>query len=444
MFALGATVYYALTGQVPEGETDRKGIPPCVFQALKPNPEDRFESIKEFRRAFVQETGLSHERSEAARSVLSSYAGGSISGIAGFTQPRKDSAFVHVSPPSAAAVDQEVRENVSKNTNSPISATPTKAETVASTAVPVTGPSNKSSSKRLIVAGICIALVAATIALFFSYQRARRIGVPGHEVAVLEENWLDQSRNIDVPVKIYYPKDGNGPFPAIVFSHGLRGTRESGAYLGRFWAANGYVSVHVQHNGTDADRINPPSKPARPPLQKWRTFWNLTRDMSFAIDQLQRLNNDDQRFKGKIEIDRIGMAGVALGAVTTLAIGGQVFHTFQGEDKTFVDTRIKAAVLLDPNVPRRQKAYENFAFTKITIPILHIVHAQENRAMPDTQVDDHRAPYDHINRADQYLIMLSERDRTNLPDRPSATANVHNGPVHGIVRMGPRSFGMRI
>ncbi len=76
IYALGATVYYALTGKVPTGAIDRGGVPSCVFQALEHNPEDRFDSIKEFRRAFVQETGLCHMRAEAARSVIASYAGG--------------------------------------------------------------------------------------------------------------------------------------------------------------------------------------------------------------------------------------------------------------------------------------------------------------------------------------------------------------------------------
>ncbi len=40
-----------------------------------------------------------------------------------------------------------------------------------------------------------------------------------------------------------------------------------------------------------------------------------------------------------------------------------------------------------------------------------------------------------LTEAIRYLIMLSESDRTNLPDKPSAPANVHNGPVHKMVRM---------
>src|SRR5438128_334928 len=53
--------------------------------------------------------------------------------------------------------------------------------------------------------------------------------------------WKDPSRDRTVPVKIYFPTEGDGPFPVIVFSHGLGGNREAYEYLGRQWAANGYI-----------------------------------------------------------------------------------------------------------------------------------------------------------------------------------------------------------
>src|SRR5208283_3855292 len=132
IYALGATVYYALTGKVPTGEITRLGVPSCVFQALKHKPEDRFQSIKEFRRAFVQETGLCHVRAEAARSVIASYAGGSFSGAPALTQPVVDSGVVRVSPLSAPAAVQEVSEkSASKKTGRPTTTTPTRDESVA-------------------------------------------------------------------------------------------------------------------------------------------------------------------------------------------------------------------------------------------------------------------------------------------------------------------------
>lgn len=72
-----------------------------------------------------------------------------------------------------------------------------------------------------------------------------------NSVEVLRDDWRDAKRDRVVPVKIYSPKSGAAPFPVIIFSHGLGGSREGYEYLGRHWASHGYVSVHLQHAGSD-------------------------------------------------------------------------------------------------------------------------------------------------------------------------------------------------
>jgi len=76
-------------------------------------------------------------------------------------------------------------------------------------------------------------------------------GPGSYAVATVSYDWVDSARNRKVPVKIYYPEKGQGPFPVIVFSHGLGGSRDGYEYLGRHWASHGYVSVHLQHLGSD-------------------------------------------------------------------------------------------------------------------------------------------------------------------------------------------------
>src|SRR5437879_2469655 len=72
-----------------------------------------------------------------------------------------------------------------------------------------------------------------------------------HEVAATKFDWKDDRRSREVPVKVYAPRSDKGPFPVIVFSHGLGGTRDGYEYLGRHWASHGYVCVHLQHHGSD-------------------------------------------------------------------------------------------------------------------------------------------------------------------------------------------------
>lgn len=94
-------------------------------------------------------------------------------------------------------------------------------------------------------------------------------------------------------MKIYFPESA-GPFPVIVFSHGLGGSREGYEYLGQYWAAHGYVSVHLQHIGSDELLWKDGAG-----MQGLRggitikTALDRPRDVSFVIDQLQTLNKTD-------------------------------------------------------------------------------------------------------------------------------------------------------
>ena len=84
-----------------------------------------------------------------------------------------------------------------------------------------------------------------------------------HEAALigrnLEDFWrleLDFARLLDAPV--------------VLFSHGLGGSREGYGYLGSYWAAHGYVAVHLQHIGSDETMLAAMSEQWLPSLMRWR------------------------------------------------------------------------------------------------------------------------------------------------------------------------------
>ena len=74
---------------------------------------------------------------------------------------------------------------------------------------------------------------------------------PNSRIQSMLVDWTDESRNRSVPAKIWFPVDAKGRLPIIVFSHGLGGSREGYEFLGRHWAGVGYISVHLQHHGSD-------------------------------------------------------------------------------------------------------------------------------------------------------------------------------------------------
>src|SRR5262245_56462669 len=141
-----------------------------------------------------------------------------------------------------------------------------------------------------------------------------------HEVGTLKLEWKDAKRDRTVPVKIYLPKSA-GPFPVIIFSHGLGGSRDGYEYLGRHWASHGYVCVHLQHHGSDSALWvgkGYDQAALRKAASDPKNAADRPQDVHFAIDELTKLNASDSQLKGRLNLNNIGMAGHSFGAYTTM------------------------------------------------------------------------------------------------------------------------------
>ncbi|HSU65493.1 MAG TPA: hypothetical protein VLJ39_01350 [Tepidisphaeraceae bacterium] len=254
---------------------------------------------------------------------------------------------------------------------------------------------------------------------------AEGLGGP-HSVETLLLEWNDPQRNRQVPVKIYYPADGGGKSPVIIFSHGLGGSREGYAYLGREWASHGYVSVHVQHVGSD-DQVwrDVPAAERMAAMRKaavnLSNILNRPRDISFVIDQLQKLNEEAGPLKGRLDLDRIGAAGHSFGAYTTQAVIGERFFP-GGREASMGDPRIKAAVIMSPNAPK-DKTQDDAAFAKIIVPCLHMTGTLDDSPIGDTKAADRRVAFDHTPAtSDQFLIIFTGGDHMIFSGRPRRLA----------------------
>src|SRR4051794_34322716 len=170
----------------------------------------------------------------------------------------------------------------------------------------------------------------------------------------LELKVKDSERSREIPLRVYMPKERSSSAAVVLFSHGLGGTRAGSAFLGKHWAARGYVAVFVQHPGSDdsvwkykpmAERLTAMQKAAG-----LDNFMLRTKDIPAVLDQLERWNKEsDHPLKDKLDMTKVGMSGHSFGAVTTQAVSGQNFP-IGGTDLT--DNRIKAAIAFSPSTPR--------------------------------------------------------------------------------------------
>lgn len=242
---------------------------------------------------------------------------------------------------------------------------------------------------------------------------------PGpHEVATIKFEWQDARRDRPVPARIYYPADEESPFPVVIFSHGLGGSCEGYAYLGRHWASHGYISVHLDHEGSNADvwkgQENAAEEMQRAAKDPQNSI-NRPKDVSFAIDQLKALESQEGPLTRRLDLERIAVAGHSFGAFTALAVAGEAGTHASGE-RSLADPRVKAAIPLSAPVPARHDRYD-LVYGKIAIPCLHMTGTLDESPIAFTKADDRRIPYDYITRADQYLITLAGGDHAVFSGR---------------------------
>lgn len=108
--------------------------------------------------------------------------------------------------------------------------------------------------------------------------------------------------------------DGAGPFPLIVFSHGLAGHPTKFSKLLGSWARAGFVVA------APAFPLTNNTVPGS--VQNWTGLANQPADVRFVIDQLLALDADPtSAVAHRINHDRIGVGGLSLGGGTTYAVG---------------------------------------------------------------------------------------------------------------------------
>jgi predicted dienelactone hydrolase len=250
--------------------------------------------------------------------------------------------------------------------------------------------------------------------------------------------WHDAARNRDLPVRIYAPASGAGPFPVIIFSHGLGGSREGYSYLGEYWASHGFISVHVQHPGSDSGVLWPPEQ-MEAAMRNIDNYINRPKDISFAIDQVTALNRAPGPWQGRFDLDHIGVAGHSFGAYTTMAIAGANPVLPSGGVEKFGDPRVKAIVAM--SVP----PLKNQDFAAVKIPSLHFTGTDDQiHLVRGDAVKDRRIPYDQAHGPDAYLVIFQNGTHMSFSGREGLLETdadkARDAKIHDLVQRGSTAF----
>ena len=128
--------------------------------------------------------------------------------------------------------------------------------------------------------------------------------------------------NYDFDVDVYVPQGIQGPAPVVIVSHGFGAVKEDFLFLNQHLASHGYVVMAPDHVGSDLSyreaylggRLNTLLSPIE--------FVNRPQEISFLIDELERLVDTSPDWAARLNLDQIAAIGDSLGSSTVMALAG--------------------------------------------------------------------------------------------------------------------------
>lgn len=242
------------------------------------------------------------------------------------------------------------------------------------------------------------------------------LAVPQAAVVSLTFEARDAARDRTLPLRVYLPATRQAA-PVILFSHGLGGSRDNNPYLGEHWAQRGYAVVFVQHPGSDESVWK-----GVPALQRMaameqaaslENFLARVHDIPAVIDTLTRWNTQaDHPLKGRLDLKHLGMSGHSFGAVTTQALAGQAAV---GGLASFLEPRIRAAVMMSPSPPARGDPAT--AFAPVRIPCLLMTGTRDDSPIGKTRATDRLRVFPHLQQAPAWQVVFDQATHMAFGER---------------------------
>ncbi|WP_137178855.1 acetylhydrolase [Roseomonas sp. AR75] len=249
----------------------------------------------------------------------------------------------------------------------------------------------------------------------------------------LPGTWRDAARDRDLPVLIRLPATP-GPRPVVIISHGLGGSREGLAYLGRGVAEAGFVAVHLQHPGTDAAVWRGVAERgpalAAAALDVGNAVARL-QDGIFAVTEvLRRAAQTGDPLAGRVDAERLAVAGHSYGAWLVQHLLGQ---RLPGGDRglPLPDRRLRAGIALSPSPPRGLPP--RLAFARVATPILHVTGTADHGWVEGASPADREIPFQSITGAPQALLVLDGARHAAFADEAAAGPRWSDPAYHARV-----------
>lgn len=267
----------------------------------------------------------------------------------------------------------------------------------------------------------------------------------------------DVSRIRSFPVDIYLPTTTK-PRPVIVISHGLGSDRTSFAYLAEFLASHGFVVAVPEHPGSNAQQLDALLGGIANEVTEPREFVDRPLDVKYILDRLEFLSASDSEYRGRFNMEQVGVIGQSFGGYTALALAGAQINFPQLQkdcpvdqntlnvslllqcqalglpafDYKLSDPRIKAAVAINPV---DSSVYGQEGLSKINIPVMIVAGTADTvaPAYPEQII-----PFTWLTNENKYLVLMNGGTHfSTIAESPDSSIPVPSqviGPYPNLAR----------
>jgi len=211
----------------------------------------------------------------------------------------------------------------------------------------------------------------------------------------------------EVPVRVSWPK-AEGPFPVVVFSHGMGGSRDGYRPLVDHWVAHGFVVLQPTH----ADSISLMSAEDKATFGSLEAFVNSPSaarswaqrpaEVALLLDQLDAIVAE-VGLDVPLDGERVGVGGHSFGAHTTMMVGG-LSVGFGPVRRSMPDPRADALVVLSPQGPG--KGLDAASYAPIVTPSLVVTGTDDASPRHGRSGDWRRQAFDAFGPGDHTLLWL--------------------------------------
>lgn len=236
-----------------------------------------------------------------------------------------------------------------------------------------------------------------------------------------------------IPVRIFLPPD-KAPAPVILFSHGLGGSREGSNFLGRHWSSRGYVTVFLQHPGSDST-VWQGKKPFEivPALKEAANVTQYSRrigDVKGTLDVLTGKNADPaDPLHQRLNLEHVGMSGHSFGAKTTQAVSGER-GGLPGHTLGFQDPRISAAIPMSPSPAARTDPAKSFG--EVSLPWLVMTGTRDDSpsGIAPTTPGDRLKVYPALPPGNKFELVLLDAEHSAFTEHSMRGGKTQRNPNH--------------